>query len=149
MEFGLAITTSVEIDDNKVNIIQTLSDELEKYFEHKSYGKSIKSLVIGIVCISPRFERFFKNKKPTYIKGKKVITADGISVTVEDSLEYSIKLNYTLFKNAEDAEAKNILSEEILASLGFIEQMKSKISEFDFEMFSSDLIEYFYLRNLL
>jgi hypothetical protein len=148
MNFGLAINITVEID-NKADIIQCLSDDLKKYFENKWYGSDIKSYFIGVVCVSPQFDQFFKEKKPKYTKGKKVIAPDGIPFTLEDNFEYSIKIDFEFFKNAGEEEAKKILAKELLASLTIVEQVKTKIKNFDLEAFKSDLTDYFQERKLL
>jgi len=147
MKFGLAITLTNEVK-NKSGIIQPLSDDLEHYFENRQYGADIKTFTIGIVCISPQFEQFFKEKKPKYTKGVKVINPDGIPFTLEDNFEYSIKIDFETFKNADEEEARKLLAKEILASLVVFEKVKSKIKDFDMDSFKADLEEYFKSHNL-
>jgi hypothetical protein len=144
MKFGLAIILTNEVE-NKTDIIQSLSDELKISFASKQYGQDIKSYTIGIVCVSPQFEQFFKEKRPKYTKGKKVINPDGIPFTLEDSFEYDIKIDFESFKNANEEEVKRILAEEILASLVAFEKMKSKIKN----SFKEDLEEHFRSQNLI
>ncbi|XHR97256.1 Imm44 family immunity protein [Mucilaginibacter sp. UC70_90] len=149
MDFGLAITVSVEIR-NKTHYIHSLSDELKTYFENKQYGNDIKSYTIGILCVSPQFDQFYKKEiKPKYTKGVKVIKPDGIPFTLEDSFEYRIKIDFETFKNADEEEARKLLAKEILASLVVFEKMKSKIKDFDMNRFKADLEEYFKTHNLI
>ena len=90
MNFGLAVNVSVEIR-NKTYLIHSLSDGLEAEFKNKTYGNDIKTLTIGVLCVSPQFEQFYKKEiKPKYTKGPKAINPDGIPFTLEDSLEYDI-----------------------------------------------------------
>ncbi len=147
MEFGLAIIGN--IDQNKSNLIIKLSDRMECFFKDKHYGKDIKSITIGIVCVSPQFEQFFKEKKPKYTKGKKVTSPDGIPFTLEDNFEYSIKINFDSFKNANEKEAEIILAKELSKSLIVLEQMKAKIKDFNLDIFKSDFIDYFKKNKLL
>lgn len=148
MNFGLALNVSVEIK-NKSMLIQSLSNELEEYFKTKQYGADIKTFTIGVVCISPQFEPFFKEKKPKYIKGIKVINPDGIPFTLEDDFEYDVKIDFESFKNANEEEARKILAGKILLSLIVFEKIKSKIKDFDMNSFKADLEEYFKNHNLI
>lgn len=149
MEFGLAVNVSVEIR-NKTQSIHSLSNELKVYFKNKNYGSSIKSYAIGIICVSPQFDQFYKKEiKPKYTKGVKIINPDGIPFTLEHSFEYRIKIDYDSFKNADEEEARKILAREILTSLVVFEKMKSKIKDFDYISFKADLEDYFLHHHLI
>jgi hypothetical protein len=149
MNFGLAVNVSVEIS-NKAHYIQSLSNDLEAYFKNRTYGIDIKSYTIGIVCVSPQFDQFYKKDiKPKYTRGIKVINPDGIPFTLEDSFEYRIKIDYESFKSADEEEAKKILTKKILASLVVFEQMRKKIKDFDMNGFKADLEEYFKSHSLI
>ena len=147
MEFGLAITGNIE--QSKSNLIVKLSDEFELFFRNYNYGDEVKSFTIGIVCVAPQFEKFFKEKKPKYTKGVKIINPDGIPFKLEDSLEYSIKLDFETFKNGTEEECKKLLAKEILNSLSVVESMKNKIKDFDLEKFKADLERYFKEKELI
>ena len=147
MNLGLALTITQEIN-SKSEIIHSLSDDLKLYFQNRNYGGGIKSLTIGVVCVSPGFEKFFKNEKAMYTKGRKKSIIEGIPHTVEDSFEYTVKLEYNTFQNANKEEVRKILAMEILASLVVFEKFKSKIQDFDFDGFKMDLEGYFKSHNL-
>ncbi|GAA4105560.1 hypothetical protein [Mucilaginibacter panaciglaebae] len=149
MNFGLAVNVSVEIR-NRTQPIHSLSNDLEGYFKNRSYGLAIKSYTIGITCVSPQFDQFYKKEtKPKYTKGIKVINTDGIPFTLEDNFEYSIKIDYESFKNANEQEAKKMLAKSILESLIVFEKMKSKIKDFDYLSFKADLENYFLQHHLI
>jgi uncharacterized membrane protein YvbJ len=149
MNFGLAINLSVEIDKKWI-YIDSLSEELKTYFKNKQYGNDIKSYTIGIVCVSPQFDQFYKKEiRPKYTKGIKVINPYGIPFTLEDNFEYRIKIDFESFKSADEEEAKKILAKEILASLVVFEQMRKKIKDFDMNVFKADLVEYFKSHHLI
>ncbi|MGN8055120.1 hypothetical protein ACTJKN_02530 [Pedobacter sp. 22163] len=148
MNFGLAVNVSVELR-KKTHYIHLLSDELEMSFMNKFYGDDIKNFTIGIVCVSPEFDEFYKEKKPKYTKGTKIINPDGIPFTLEDNFEYRIKIDYENFKNADELGARKILAKEILSSLVIFEKMKSKIKDFDMGSFKTDLEEYFKSHDLI
>lgn len=140
MDFGLAVTSSIEVKNT--HIITELSDEMKSHFNDKNYGNDIKSYTIGVICVSPQFDFFYKEKKPKYTKGKKVISPDGILFTLEDNFEYNIKLDFEEFQNSSEEERKKIIAREILSSIDIINTIK-KIKDFDTEKFKSDLEVYF------
>jgi len=145
MELGLAIIGN--IDQTKSNLIVKLSDEMNAVFINKNYGNSIKSYTIGIVCVSPQFEQFFKVKKPKYTMGKKIIYPDGLPFTLEDSFEYSIKINFDDFAKVDGPSAVKILAKEILYSLKVLDELKGKIKDFDIVKFKEDLEQFFIEKN--
>ncbi len=147
MNVGLAIFTSVGV--HNTSVISALSHDLKNYFSEREYGQDIKSYVIGIVCMSPQFEQFYKEKKPKYTKEKEVLKPDGIPVTIENTFEYSIKIDYESFKNADEENARKLLAKEILVSLVVFEKFKSKIKGFDMNGFKADLEGYFKSHSLI
>jgi len=78
MKFGFAQYLSRGLDNQSI-IIQKLSDESKRFFLNKNYGYGLKSLSIGIICVSKEFEQFFKPKKPKFIKSR-VSVIDGLKV---------------------------------------------------------------------
>lgn len=84
-----------------------------------------------------------------YTKGRKESIVDGMPFAVEDSFEYSAKLEYDIVKNANKEEVRKILAMEILASSVVFEKFKSKIKDFDFDRFRMDLEEYFKSQSLI
>lgn len=139
MEIGLAIIGDLE--QSKSDLIVGLSDELNVAFKDKSYGISVKSFIIGIVCVAPQFEQFFKVRKPKFTKGKKIINPDGIPFTLEDSFEYNIKIDYKSLNIATDAETTKIITSEIVNSLIILDDMK--IKNFNIKKFREDIECYF------
>lgn len=149
MKFGLAVNFSIEII-NKSDYAQSLSNDLEGYFKHRTYGDDIKTYTIGVVCVSPQFDAFYQKEiKPKYTRGKKVISPDDIRFELEDNFEYRIKINYESFKNATAYEAKRILAKEILASFALLEKYKAKIKSFDWVSFQMDLEKFFRSQHLI
>jgi protein-tyrosine-phosphatase len=148
MKLALAQYTSAEIR-KETRFFIDFSDDMEGYFLKKKYGNDLMEIVIGIICVSPIFEQFFKLKAPKYIKEKKHIKSEGFEYEVEKCLEYSIKLDFETFKNSSEVEAKKHLAQEILKSLDTIETMKSKIKDFDLINFKKDLEKYFKEKGLI
>ena len=126
MNFGLSQEISKDIL-GKAWIIHTISKALGRHFRDKDYGGGIKTITIGVICVSPNFEFFFKTRKK-YSKNKNLI-------------EYDVKLDYKSFKDASENQIYEILSENIVQSLNVIENLK--VPDFDILKFRIDLEEFF------
>ena len=144
MKIGLAQFVSADIR-TEANFISDFSNEMEEWCAEKKYGNDLIELVIGIICVSPGFEAFFKPGKPKYIKEKKDVKSEFTknAYDIEKCLTYNIKLDFETFKKFSEIEAKKHLALEILQSLEIIETMKTKIKDFDFANFKEDLKKYF------
>jgi hypothetical protein len=136
MKIALAQYTSAEIR-NKSRCLNDFSNEMEEYFKDKNYGKDLKEIVVGIVCVSNYFEQFFKPRIPKYTKEKKSVKSQYTKqeYDIEKCLSYDIKLDFDTFKNSSEIEAKKYLS--------IILEFKPKIKDFDFINFKKDLQNYF------
>ena len=142
MEIGLALNIS-GIETTKINAVIDLSNKIQDYFRNKSYGDSIDFLAIGVIILEPAYERFFKIKRPKYYSNKKSITLDGITVELEKTLEYSIKINYDIFK--ENTYPREIVALKILSSLDEL-KLPGKVKDFDKTKFKEDL-KFFFVQN--
>lgn len=144
MEIALVKYASADIR-KETGFINSFSNDMEDYFKKKTYGDDLIEIVIGIICVSPVFEAFFKPGKPKYIKEKKGVKSEFTKqeYDIEKCLTYDIKLDFETFKNFSEIEAKKYLSLEILKSLEIIEVMKSKIKDFNLINFKKDLEDYF------
>ena len=138
MEFGLTQYVSAEISDFS-NSINSLSDGIKEFVKNKEYGSSIKELFVGIVCVSTKFETFFKPRIPKYTANKKQIHKEGFNYEIERCLEYDIKIDFGLFKNASDKERIKIIAEELIKSLRIIDEMKIKNKDFNTGKFRNDI----------
>lgn len=146
MEFGLTLTSNL---DKKSNWIHKLSDELKSFFQNKNYGNDVESFIIGVICVAPQFDQFFKQNKPAYRKKRIEKIIHGIPISIENYLEYDIKIDFNTFINAEEIEFRTLLAKEIMTSLNIVEGMKSKIKDFNLERFKIDLEDYFKEKELL
>lgn len=140
MEFGFAIISNLGTE--KDNSINELSEELKAYFKDRNYGESVKSFFIGVVCVKPEFEVFFKKKKPSYTKGKKIISQDGTPFALEDNLEYDIKLDFEEVGKLSLEQFRSYLSRQVLESVEELELIRKKLTGFDIDSFRADLDEY-------
>jgi len=138
MEFGLAQYLSAEISDFS-NSINSLSDGIKEFVRNKEYGSSIKELFVGVICVSPKFETFFKPRILKYTANKKQIHKEGFNYEIERCLEYDIKIDFELLKNASDNERIKIIAEELIKSLRIIDEMKIKNKDFNTEKFRNNI----------
>lgn len=122
MNFGLSQEISADLYD-KAHVITSISDQIEVFFKDRTYGKGISSWTIGVICVDPKFEFFLKERKK-YTKSKK-------------ALEYDIKIEPQVLKNAERTQIVEIIGDAIRTSLHIIAELK--ITDFDTESFRCDL----------
>ena len=128
----------------QMNFTNPLEQQLKTYFN----GKDVLSYTIGITCVSPQFDPFFKVNKPKYIEDK-TETHDGFSVRIDKSYEYGIKLNHNKVLNASEEEVKKMLASSIMESLSHLDSLPRKIKDFDKEQFRADLESFFKDRQLI
>lgn len=127
MKFSLVQYTSDEIT-SKSEMITSISKDIEVYLEKKDYGSSINTIFIGVICVNPQFEQFFQPRQK-YTKSKKM-------------LEYSIVLDFELFKSAMENKAIEILVQRILNSIIEVVE-KFSINDFNIEQYKRDLKQLF------
>ena len=119
----------------KLEAIHSLEYECV-YFENKFYGEDLQHLYIHVICVSDKFEQFFKPRKAVYRKDAKVYIHKGIQVSSPArSLLCDLKLGYE--KYASEPDIQEILANDILVSLQEIKSCR-KIKDFDFDSFEKD-----------
>ncbi len=134
MNFGLAQYLSNDLT-SKSKEIQAYSDRLSVFFSSQNYGNGLKGLSVGIICVSPEFESFFKQRKPKFTKSKTVI--DGLSRVYDHVFECDVKLDYESFKKANTEEMLKIIATELVNILDVLKE--KKIKDFDIDRFQQDL----------
>jgi hypothetical protein len=68
---------------------------------------------------------------------------NGIPFTLEDSFEYSIKIDFDDFTKADKLSALKIITKEILFSLKVLDELKVKFKDFNTIKFKEDLELFF------
>jgi hypothetical protein len=137
MKFKLSYYLTPEVNQKA---IQTLSERLEHFFKDKYYGLDINEFYVGITCVEPQFDNFFKVRKPKYTGEKKVYTKDGVNFEIEKTLEYDIKLDYEKYMGLDEKSKERMIITSIKNSINELKTIK-KISnlDFNFEQFSDEL----------
>jgi len=139
MNFGITITGN--LNQERCDLIVSLSDKLENYFADKSYGSSVKEFLIGVICVRPEFDFFFSHRKPRYIESF-IERRSCMELKVYKSYSYEIKLDYQSFTNIPIAQFQIALFKEILDSFHHLDRLPKKIREFDKERLKADFIAF-------
>jgi hypothetical protein len=122
MEFGLAKYLSNDLT-NKSKIIQDYSERLSEFFKSKYYGDGLKDISVGIICVSPEFESFFKPRKPKFTKSKTVVIY-GLRTVYDHVFECDVKLDYESFKKANNKEMLKIIATELVSILDVLKKKR-------------------------
>ena len=141
MEFGLTQEVSELVIKNDVSdYIKQVSYGISEFLETKNYGEDLHEIYIGIICVSPEFDFFFKIRKPKYKRGKEIIIEDDRAYEMLSALVYDIKLDHRKYVDASKNEVKRMLSAELLNSFTAFNSVK--IKSFDSERFVHDIAEH-------
>jgi hypothetical protein len=77
---------------NKFNFLASYDKLLTDFFEQKHYGDDLDVLLIGLYCMSEKYDTFFKPRKPKYHRESSVFLHRGIQVQRDGrSLTYEIR----------------------------------------------------------
>ncbi len=141
MQVAFTFELSVELESKPFNKISGEIDSLKLYFKEKSYGQHINQLIIGVVCMAPQFEPFFKPRRPQYRTEEKTYIHRGVELTTPAMyLAYDLRLDFEKYLNSK--EPKPIFAQDALASLNTISTIK-KIKDFDMVSFKADFEQFF------
>lgn len=135
MEFKITQEISEMISKiGSSDAIAEFSERVADLLKVNEYGTGLQTIYIGVICVSPEFDSFFKIRKPKYYKDK-IIIQDGRPYRLINTLTYDIKLNYEQVINASKDELFKMLTDEVIKSLSDFE----KINNFDIVKFKSEL----------
>ena len=146
MKFAIAQYTNLTQEQNKW--INDLSVELKSFFENRNYGEDVKELYFGLITVKPQFDQFFLKKKPKYRPGEKSTFVDGIEIKSNNCVEIDCKIE---FNQVSDLKKEGLISkvcEEIIKESDCLTRI-SKLEEFDFQSYISDLENYFLDKNYI
>lgn len=109
--------------NDKISHTINLSDQLEEFFESKSFGNSLNELYFGVVILSKTFRELHDLAKPKYIKSKKLF-------------ECEIEYDFEQFMQVDDSDVRKFIVDGIIKSLPMI---LDKVKDFDITAFENDL----------
>lgn len=136
MNVGLSAEISAGIE--RSSAIYSLSQHLAQHFQGRHYGDDVEELAIGIICVAPEFDFFFKVRGLKYIANKN-ITHDGISIQIYKSLSYDVKIDYPAFLVRSEADRVALLARSLVDSLSIFTKVPKKVKQFDVSRFQYDM----------
>ncbi|UBM59228.1 hypothetical protein LAG90_00965 [Marinilongibacter aquaticus] len=139
MKFGL--TQESNLTTEQSSALNDLSLDISRFLEQKSYGKDVEELYIGIICVKPEFEPFFKVRKPKYTKeffSEKL----GVPVSGKSILEIDLKIDYNEVKDFDKNEITNYAASEICQLFGNLNNLPKNIHDFEKNRFVDDIISF-------
>ncbi|MCU0470913.1 MAG: hypothetical protein MUF58_20195 [Arcicella sp.] len=139
MEIGYAQIGGVSEEFNSV--LNSLRDNTNLLFKGKFYGEDLHEIHVGVICVAPEYDHFFKVRKTKYKKEHTEYIKDGVKYSLSKNFEYDLKLNYSLYKTLKDKDLKERLVLEIFDSFQILKskEITKKNIDFDRELFFSDL----------
>lgn len=133
-----ALVKSGNLEGYKNIFITDLSFIIEKYLADKNYGTSIMDFLIGVVCVKPEFEKFFKVKRPKYTEDE-IETHDGHSVHIKSTFSMNFIMDHEKVIDMTDSVFEKYLIERIVDSVLSLEKMPKKVVDFDLVRFKDDM----------
>ena len=101
-----------------IKLISNLSDNLNAYFESKSYSRVLNEINIGIICIKPEFDQFFSVDAPVFTSEKKL-------------LEFKVKFDFSEMESSNDEKRKSLILKKIFSKT---QEVISEFGEVEFDM---------------
>lgn len=147
MQFKLTQETNLEGSKN-IQLID-FSNRMNEHLNDKSYGNDINHIFIGIICVKPEFEFFFKVRKPRYNSVERIKSFDGNITELKGVYEYDIKLDFTEYVSSSKIDSEKILTHEILNSLSNLDSLPKKVKHFDKKRFIADVEQFFKSEKLI
>ncbi|MGV6832608.1 MAG: hypothetical protein ACWA5P_13730 [bacterium] len=146
MTFGIAQYTNLTQEQN--NWVNDLSVELKSFFENRNYGKDLNELYFGLITVKPEFDQFFKKRRPRYRPGERVSEVDGIEIKSNNCAEIDCKIEFSQVFELKKEELIEKVCEEILTESDCLTRL-SKLKNFDYQSYKSDLEKYFIDKNYI
>jgi hypothetical protein len=131
---------SLEIN-SKFNVVNNALASMKSFFSEKKYGDDLSSVLIGLCCVSPKFEDLFTSRKPKYRKDARNYIHKGTQVaSAPHLLTYDIRLPFDFYIHKDDIRPD--LAQQVLRSLDVISTIK-QITDFDLPLFKADFEQFF------
>lgn len=139
MEIGYAQIGGAGQEFN--SLLNHLREKSNILFKDKFYGHGLLEIHVGIICVAPEYDNFFKVGRSKYQKERKEYIKYNVKYVIEKTFEYNIKLDYSIYKSLEGDKFKETLISEILNSFQILKTptIMKKIEDFDRDLFLTDL----------
>ena len=144
------IDTSIswEKSEPKKKIIKRLSDLVKNAVSINNYGKSIETILIGLIAVEPIYDQFSKPRRPRYIEHKETVIFGSIPAVFHKLLDIEIKMNYEQFLTADEEAFCRIVATEVLNTLHTL-KLPKKVTDFDKDRFVADVESVFKAEHLI
>jgi hypothetical protein len=122
--------------------VQRFADVLADALD-QDYGADLQNFTIGLVCMRsrPGYEGWYKARRPRFQTRERVRLLDGASTELANVFGYDIRLTddeYEQFVAANPRNAVELVSAKLLESLSALDELPSKVREFDRPRFQAD-----------
>lgn len=139
---------SEETYSEKRKILMTIEQSINQLIEDVNYGKSIETILIGLIAVEPIYDKFFKPRRPRYTEHKETMAFGSIPIVIHKTLEIEIKMDYETCLNAEGGGLRKMIVSEVTNTLRTI-KLPKKVADFNKERFVADLESFFRSEHLL
>jgi hypothetical protein len=102
-------------------VLARLSQHLKDGFRDHKFPKEMENIAIGIICVEPKFEPFFKPRPPKLTKDK-VYKEEGFEQPLGSVFEYEINLDYQKAKAMDEAQFTEYVKEALIGSFEILDQ---------------------------
>ena len=123
MKFGLVSTVSVEVQHH-AKVVTEISQQIKDFLEKRDYGTDVQELYVGVTCVSPEFEKFFKSRSPKYSQGFVSYVKDDVKYETNNCFEYAIELNFDQIRKAGPEEVRETIIAKFIPSLHYLDRFK-------------------------
>jgi hypothetical protein len=112
------------------------------------YGKSLETVLIGLIAVEPIYNKFAKPRRPRYTEHKETMAFGSIPIIIHKTLEIEIKLDYEQVLTADDEALCKIVAIDVLNTLRTL-KLPKKVTDFDKDKFVTDVEEVFITEHLI
>jgi len=130
MKFETSSETYAGTRENMLFINRTVDSDLKKFFLSKNYGKDVEVWgFLPIIMPQSVYDNGFFNEIKKYKAKKK-------------DVEFRLHIDFDKFVKASNQEALEMVMLKLIESIDIAQREFTKIKDFDFERFKSELTEF-------
>ncbi len=135
MKVNFTLEASTGVLD-KIRVLNNYKDQIDLFFNNRSYSEELKCLSIGIFCLSSKMESLFPPKPPMFnAKPRNYMYRGERFEKIAGTFEYELRLDYSLYNQL--TEIKEQLANDIINSLVVISTCRD-IKNPDVDLLKSD-----------
>jgi len=114
MKVNFILEASTGVLD-KIRVLNNYKDQIDLFFNNRSYSDELKCLSIAMYCLSQKMESLFPPKPPMYnAKPRNYMYRGERFEKIAGTFEYELRLDYSLYNQL--AEIKEQLASDIINS---------------------------------